>query len=360
MTNLRNCRILLVDDSRTNIDMLVSALENDYKLGVASDGESALAYAKTHPLDLILLDIVMPGLDGFEVCRRLRQDPVTTNIPVIFITALDDAEDKTRGIEIGAVDYITKPFDLAEVKARVRTHLSLRLAQEALKIQNVVLEVKVKERTKELRKNQQDLLLRLGLVAEFRDPSATVHLRRISALARLLGEAAGLAEERYATISLACIAHDVGMIAVPQDILGSPGKLSRQDFDRVKAHPAIGAQLLSGSRSKLVREAETIAASHHERWDGSGYPRGLSKDSIPLSARITAICDVFDSMISERPYREALSMEQAFEAIRGGAGTLFDPDLVGSFFQVQEKIVRVAAEESVRTVEEKAETTLRY
>lgn len=356
MTDLSNSRILLVDDTRANIDILVRALKNEYKLGVATDGETALAYARSHPLDLILLDIVMPGIDGFEVCRQLKGDPQTANIPVIFITALDDAKDKTRGIEIGAVDYITKPFDVAEVKARVKTHLSLRVAQEALKIQNIVLEVKVKERTRDLRKNQEDLLLRLGLVAEFRDPAATAHLRRMSSYTRIVGQAAGLSEAVRDTVSLACIAHDVGMIAVPHDILRSREELSKRQFDTIKSHPIIGAQLLSGSKSKLVREAEQIAASHHERWDGSGYPRGLSQADIPLSARIVAVCDVFDAMISDRPYRQALPMEQAFDTVRGGAGVQFDPDVVRAFFQVQEEIVRVAAEDSVRPVEGKSKT----
>jgi len=328
MADLGQCKILAVDDSKENLDILTRTLGKDYLLATAMDGPQALAYAAGHSLDLVLLDVVMPQMDGFEVCRRLKADPVTTNIPIIFITSMDDPRDKTKGFDAGAVDYITKPFDITEVKARVKTHLSLRVAQEALKIQNIVLEVKVRERTKEMRKVQQELFERLGRVAEVRDPTVPGHLRRISAYTRLIAKAAGLTDEVVEDLSLASMAHDLGKIGIPAAILFKPQKLTSDEFAAVKTHAALGGQLLAGSRSKLIQLAETIAVSHHEKWDGSGYPKGLAGEAIPLPGRIVGLCDVLDALVMDRPYKKAWSLDQALKEIRAGSGQHFDPALI--------------------------------
>ena len=219
MNNLSNCKILLVDDVKTNIDLLVNALKDKYRLRVALDGNKAIEYAKISRVDLILLDIVMPKMNGFEVCKILKEDQSTSEIPIIFITGMDDLKDKTRGFEIGAVDYITKPFDITEVKARVKTHLNLKISQETLRNQNIILDEKVKERTKELSQTQLEILERLGLAAEWRDNETGQHIKRLGQYCMLLGEAAGLPPKDCHTLALASTMHDIGKIGIPDTIL---------------------------------------------------------------------------------------------------------------------------------------------
>ncbi len=331
MNSLSHCKVLLVDDTKTNIDVLIQALRNDYKLGVALNGLKAIEYARTHKPDLILLDILMPGIDGYEVCEKLKADEATSQIPIIFITAMDSPDHKTRGFEIGAVDYITKPFDATEVKARVKTHLSLKIAQEALKNQNIILEEKVRERTRELEETQIEILNRLTMAAEYRDKKTGNHIRRVSEYCRLLGEAAGLSPEEYNVIALASTMHDIGKIGISDIILLKAGPLSQDERDIMETHTNIGADILSGSSRKLLKAAEVIAMTHHEKWDGTGYPLGLKGKEIPLSGRIVAICDVFDALISERPYKKPWGMEEAVKNIISEKGGHFDPELVELF-----------------------------
>jgi putative two-component system response regulator len=337
----RQCKILLVDDTKTNLDLLIQTLRDDHKLAAALDGKKAIEYAKNNPLDLILLDIMMPEMDGFEVCRRLKEDPTTSTIPIIFITALDASKDKTRGFEIGAVDYITKPFDILEVKARVRTHLNLKLAQEALRNQNVVLEERVLERTKQIADTQNEILERLGLAAELRDCETGQHIKRMSEFCRLMSKAVKFSSEERNNFALASTMHDVGKIGIPDTILLKPGKLTEEEFTVIKKHPAIGARILSGSRSKLLQASETISLTHHEKWDGTGYPGGLRGEEIPLIGRITCICDVFDALISERPYKKAWPVEKAIEEIRLGSGTHFDPALVDLLVSMKAELMKI-------------------
>ncbi|MCK5100123.1 MAG: response regulator, partial [Desulfobacteraceae bacterium] len=219
MKNINDCMILLVDDTKSNVDVLVHALKDIYKLGVTLNGEDAIRFAEKKQPDLILLDIVMPGIDGFEVCRRLKEKLDTKDIPIIFITAMDDLSHKTKGFDFGAVDYITKPFDITEVKARVKTHLTLKLAQEALKNQNIILEEMVQERTAELRKAQIEVINRLGKAAEYRDQNTGTHINRMSRYCRLMGKALGLSREEYDRLDLASTMHDVGKIGISDNIL---------------------------------------------------------------------------------------------------------------------------------------------
>lgn len=338
MENLEKCKILLVDDTKTNIDVLIQALRNDYKLGVALNGFKALEYVKANKPDLILLDILMPGIDGFEVCRQLKEDPGTREIPIIFITAMDSSGDKTKGFEIGAVDYIIKPFDITEVKARVKTHLSLKLAQQALKQQNLILDEKVRERTRELEKLQVDIIKRLGLAAEYRDENTGVHIQRVSEFCLVLGMAAGLDEQEAKTLSLASTMHDVGKIGISDNILLKQGRLTPEEYDVMKNHTTIGAGLLSGSEYELLQTAEIIALNHHEKWNGTGYNQKLKGEDIPLYGRIACICDVFDALITKRPYKEAWSFEKALQEIKDCSGIHFDPGLVELFLKLEPKL----------------------
>jgi putative two-component system response regulator len=338
MKTINDCMILLVDDTKSNVDVLVNALKDTYKLGVSLNGEDAVRFSRQKMPDLILLDIIMPGTDGFEVCRQLKDDQLTKDIPVIFITAMDDLNHKTKGFDFGAVDYITKPFDITEVKARVRTHLTLKLAQEALKNQNTILEEMVRERTKELRKAQIEVINRLGKAAEYRDQDTGTHINRMSKYCRLMGKALGLSREEYDRLDLASTMHDVGKIGISDNILLKPGKLDGKEWESMQTHTQIGEKLLSGGTSHLLDVARIIAMTHHEKWDGTGYHQKLKGKEIPLAGRITCICDVFDALISRRPYKDPWPVEQALEEIKKGSGIFFDPDLVKVFMSLESEI----------------------
>jgi len=334
-----NRRILLVDDTKANIDILVQSLKDDYKLGVALDGKKAIEYTQSNSLDLILLDILMPGMDGFEVCKRLKENPSTSDIPIIFITAMDDPAHKREGLSIGAVDYITKPFDISEVKARVKTHLTLKVTQESLKNKNLILEEKVRQRTRELKETQVEIINRLSLASKFRDCGTGQNVLRISHLAEMLGRKAGLCAEEAERLALSSTLHDAGKIGISDSILMKKGKLTEDEWSHMKEHTNIGSRLLAGSNSQLMQDAQTIALTHHEWWDGTGYNRGLKGEEIPLIGRIVAICDVFDALISERPHKEPWPLAQAFEEIQSRSGTHFDPRLVEIFIEMKQAVI---------------------
>jgi putative two-component system response regulator len=336
-----DCLVLLVDDAKSNVDVLVNALKDTYKLGVSLNGEDALRFAKQNLPDLILLDIIMPGTDGFAVCDRLKSDPLTRDIPIIFITAMDDLTHKTKGFDAGAVDYITKPFDITEVKARVKTHLTLKLAVEALKNQNAILEEMVVERTRELRKAQIEVINRLGKAAEFRDQDTGTHINRMSKYCRLMGKALGLSREEYDRLDLASTMHDVGKIGISDNILLKPGKLDNKEWESMRSHTRIGEELLSGGTSQLLEVARIIAMTHHEKWDGTGYHQHLKGKDIPLAGRITCICDVFDALISRRPYKDPWPVDQALAEIKNGSGVFFDPELVEVFLSLEPEIRKI-------------------
>jgi len=341
VSDVRGRRILVVDDTRTNITVLLEMLRDDYKLGVAMNGPKALEYARTQQPDLILLDVMMPGMDGYQVCRELKRDPRTRDIPVMFISAVKEARNKTEGLNSGGVDYITKPFDVSEVKARVTTHLTLKLAQERLKDQNAILDQKVRERTRELRNTQIEVVTRLCLAAEFRDTETGFHIKRISHYTALIAAQLQLEPEQQELIFHASSMHDVGKIGIPDDILLKPGKLLDTEWTIMKQHAEIGARMLEGGSSKLLRMAHDIALTHHERWDGTGYPRGLGGEDIPLPGRITSLCDVFDALTSRRPYKEPWPVDAAVQEILAGRGTQFDPAVVDAFCSMQDSFVRV-------------------
>ena len=353
MSDLSQCTVLVVDDTEANLDMLVETLGNDHEVMAAVDGPSALEIAREETPDLILLDIVMPGMDGYDVCAKLKQDKTTADIPVIFLTSLAEVENKTRGFEAGAVDYVTKPFEALEVRARVRTHLSLTLAKRELAHQNEILEEKVKERTRELVMTQDVTIHALASLAETRDNETGGHIRRTQDYVRILAEEIkhdrGLNATTIDLLHKSAPLHDVGKVGVPDAILLKPAKLTSEEFEEMKKHAELGMKAilvaerhLGQQDSSFLSLAREIAWTHHEKWDGSGYPRGLAGEEIPLSGRLMALADVYDALISCRVYKAAFSHAKAVNIILEGRGTHFDPRVVDAFMARQEEFRQTA------------------
>lgn len=315
-------RLLLVDDEPTNLQVLRHLLQADYRLLFATDGHRALEVARQQHPDLILLDVMMPQLDGHSVCRALKQDPCTATIPVVFITALTDHDDEARGLEMGAVDYITKPISGPVVRARVRTHLSLVHMDE-------------------LRETRLQIVQRLGRAAEYKDNETGMHVIRMSHYAQQLALAAGYSPAWAEDLLNAAPMHDVGKIGIPDAILRKPGKLDASEWDVMRRHPEIGAQIIGEHTSGLLQLAHSIALNHHEKWDGSGYPRGLAAEAIPIEARMVALADVFDALTARRPYKEPWSLENTLAHIQDQAGQHFDPELVPLFVGLVPQLLEI-------------------
>ncbi len=313
--------VLVVDDIAENIQVLHGLLGETYKVKAATDGLKALQiiHSGTKP-DIILLDVMMPHMDGFEVCRRLKADPRTSSIPVIFVTARTESVDEELGFELGAVDYITKPYSPPIVKSRVRAHLSLYDQQRHL-------EELVQERTREIEQTRLAVIRCLGKAAEYKDNETGMHVVRMSWYSKFLAEAAGANEDWVELLFNAAPMHDVGKIGIPDSILCKPGKLTPEENEVMRQHVSMGGGILGEQNSKLLTLAIEVAETHHEKWDGSGYPKGLKGEDIPLSGRIVAIADVFDALTSERPYKEAWTVEKALTFIEDHAGDHFDPEI---------------------------------
>ncbi len=318
--------VLIVDDNPTNIDLLVSTLGNEYRLGVAINGPRTLEYVSRQKPDIILLDIMMPGMNGFEVCSHMKADPETRDIPIIFITAVNDVSRKIKGFELGAVDYITKPFLAEEVRERVRTHLALKSMREQLADRNVNLELMVREKTIELEKMLEATISTITRMAEIRDPYTSGHQERVADLACAIAKHMGFSKDRIRAVELAGILHDIGKIRVPTSIMNRPGKLLEIERELLKIHPEVGYKLLK--RIPFTMPVADIVLQHHERIDGSGYPSGLKGDQILLEARILAVADVTEAQSSYRPYRPALGIDVALAEISKNSGKLYDPQVV--------------------------------
>jgi putative two-component system response regulator len=318
--------ILIVDDNATNIDLLVNTLKAEHRLGIAKSGAKALEFAARQKPDLVLLDIMMPEMDGYEVCRRLKADPQTAAIPVIFITALSETGDKTRGFDLGAVDYITKPFQAAEVMARVRTHLSLEEMRRELSAQNLLLEGKVEQKTAEIRAMLEASIRAMTLMVEIRDPYTAGHQQRVAQLACAIAWKMGLAAEAVEGIRIAALLHDVGKIRIPVSILSRSGSLLDAEFQMLKIHPQVSYEILKNI--PFPWPVAQMAYQHHERLDGSGYPRGLSAAEILPEAKILAVADAVEANSSYRPYRPAHGIEAALALIEDQQGTRYDAQVV--------------------------------
>jgi putative two-component system response regulator len=327
--------VLIVDDTPMNISVLVGLLKQDYKTVVAKDGDQALnrVFSGNMP-DLILLDVMMPGIDGYEVCQRLKEDPRSRHIPVIFISAMNDVGDEEKGLLVGAVDYITKPISPPIVLARVKTHLALAMQRKEL-----LREVSI--RTDELANSRRELIRRLGLAAEYKDNETGLHVQRMAEYCRLIALDMGFSEMDADTLASAAPMHDIGKLGIPDEILCKPGRLTPDEFEVIKGHPEIGAKILENPDSELLTVARQVALFHHEKWDGSGYPHGLKGEEIPLSARIAALADVFDALVSERPYKRAWTMDATLQLFEEQKGLHFDPNVVEAFNRILPQVLEV-------------------
>lgn len=325
--------IMLVDDVPENIAVLSEVLQPEYKVRAATHGRRALEIATRPPLpDLILLDIALPEIDGYAICRLLKENPKTSHIPIIFVTAHVHPDDEAKGLELGAVDYITKPIRPAIVRQRVKTHLTLYQHQK-------MLEQEVQRRTQELQTSRLHVIQRLGKAAEFRDNETGLHVVRMSHYAQALAYSYTSDATWSELILNAAPMHDVGKIGIPDKILLKPGKLDSDEWETMKTHPQIGADIIGEPESELLLTAREIALTHHERWNGSGYPHGLAAEDIPLVGRVVAVADVFDALTTQRPYKRAWAVKDAVELIERDSGSHFDPTLVQHFLKILPQIL---------------------
>ena len=309
MMSLTATSILIVDDETANLQLLRQILQDDYQVAFARTGQEALDHARQHHPNLILMDVMMPGMTGYEACRRLKADPQTAAIPVVFVTALNGTHDEVAAFSAGGVDFINKPVSPLTVKARVRTHLSLVHVEE-------------------LKATRLQIVQRLARAAEYRDNDTGQHVVRMSLYAYTLAIGYGLSEAVADDLLNASPMHDIGKIGIPDHILGKPGPLNAEEWVTMRKHPMIGAEIIGEHTNSMLRMAREIALCHHEKWDGSGYPGGLMGEEIPISARIVAVADVFDALTSRRPYKHAWPVDEALAHIRAQSGLHFDPALV--------------------------------
>ncbi len=352
----RQATILIVDDTVDNIILLKEVLRNTYRIKVAVSGQMALEVAQRgDELDLILLDVMMPGMDGYEVCRRLKQDPRTADIPIIFLTTKNEERDEQQGLDLGAEDYITKPLSPAIVQARIRNHLHLKTLRDFLKDKNEYLEKEVARRTMEVQQIQDVTMVALGSLAETRDNETGNHIRRtqhyVRALALRLRDKRRfrnfLTDENIELLYKSAPLHDIGKVGIPDSILMKPGKLTPEEFDIMKTHTTLGQAAIAAAEKRLdcpvtfLHFAREIAGSHHEKWDGSGYPCGCSGADIPIPALLMAIPDVYDALISKRVYKDAFPHEEAVEIIRKGSGSHFDPEVLSAFIDICPQFVEI-------------------
>ncbi len=336
MTNLENDKmvVLTVDDTPINLDVLKGILADEYNVKAAINGHIALKIAEKQKPDIILLDVMMPELDGYEVCKKLKANPLTATIPVIFVTAMQASEDEQKGFDVGAVDYITKPVNPSIVKARVKTHLALANQQKAC--QRII-----EQQTYDLQANQKAAIHMLSEAGHYNDTDTGAHIWRMAAYSAALAEAADWSVEQVEMLKLSAPMHDTGKIGIPDNILKAPRKLTPDEWQVMKTHTCIGHKILSQSQTPIFIMAQEIALSHHEKWDGNGYPEGLIAEDIPESARIVAIADVFDALTMKRPYKKAWPVDEAFGLIEENGGTHFDPKLVQLFLAIKENIIQL-------------------
>jgi putative two-component system response regulator len=330
--NKNGLRILVVDDILENIQLIADVLKGEgYQISFARSGQQALESVAAMPPDLILLDIMMPDMDGYETCRKLKANPATVKIPVIFVTAMGEVADESQGFEIGAVDYVTKPVSMPILLARVKTHLALYDQQR--NTENLV-----QLRTSELEKSQTAAISMLGEAGHYNDTDTGSHIWRMADYSAAIARSAMWHVDKAAMLKLAAPMHDTGKIGIPDPILKKPAKLDADEWKIMKTHSEIGHSILSKSDSLLFHLAAEVALCHHEKWDGNGYPRGLKEEEIPESARIVAIADVFDALTMKRPYKKAWTIEEAFDEIKKSAGNHFDPALCEDFFRAETEI----------------------
>lgn len=349
--------ILVIDDTPANLTSMRAMLKDDYNVKLANSGERGLAIAFSDmSLDLILLDIMMPDMNGYEVCTRLKQAPQTRDIPVIFLTAKTETQDEQKGLELGAIDYIVKPVSPPIVLARVKNHLILKEATDFLRDKTAYLEAEVQRRTREIVAIQDVTIQIVTSLAETRDPDTGNHIRRTQSYVKVLAEKLKthprfthtLTSYNIEMLHKSAPLHDIGKVGIPDNVLLKPSKFKPEEFEIMKKHTNLGFDAIKqaehqlGTKMDFLQMAKEIALSHHERWDGSGYPQGLVGDNIPLSARLMAVADVYDALISHRIYKKGISHKKAVDIITQGKGTHFDPDIVEAFIEIQDEFNKIA------------------
>ena len=365
--------VLVVDDTPDNLTLITNLLKDRYRTKIATNGEKALKVAVTGtPPDLVLLDIMMPVMDGYEACRRLKADRKTSGIPVIFLTAKTEEADETLGFEAGAVDYITKPISPPILLARVETHLQLKAVRDFLVDKAVFLEEEVLKRTREVQTIQDVTIVAMASLAETRDNETGNHIRRTQNYVRVLAKQMQthprfrdvLTDETIELLYKSAPLHDIGKVGIPDRILLKPGKLTPEEFEIMKTHTTLGRDAILAAEARLdvsntfLSLAREIAYSHQEKWDGSGYPEGLSGDDIPVSARLMAVADVYDALISRRVYKAPLSHDDAVAVIVEGSGAHFDPDLVAGFVELESEFRAIAQQFSDSDAEIRAKARM--
>ncbi|NWF91671.1 MAG: two-component system response regulator [Syntrophaceae bacterium] len=346
----KRAKILVVDDEDRNLRLMTLLLTSfGYEVATASNGREALEKVRESPPDMILLDIMMPQMDGFEVARELKREDETRIIPVVMVTALNEVEDRVKALEAGADDFLSKPVDKSELRARVQSLLKVKAYNDHMRNYQKELEAEVAKRTaqlrqafKKLREVSLESICHLCRAAEYRDENTGDHIKRMSYYASAVARKMGLSKQTVEDLLYTVPMHDAGKIGIPDHILLKPGKLNDEEWEIMRQHTVMGAQILAGSGARFIKLAQTIALTHHERWDGSGYPKGLKGSKIPLVGRIAAIADVFDALTSKRPYRvKPFSVEEAFNYIREESGRHFDPKVVDAFFAAKDEIMRI-------------------
>lgn len=342
-------KILMVDDDQMVVDTTGQFLsEHGFMFNGTPTGKEGVAKAKEIRPDLIILDILMPGMDGFEACRLLKNDPSTARIPVVMFTAYNDRESRIRGLQAGAADFLEKPVDFTELLVRVENILKVKKYQDFLEEHGRILEKKVRERTEQFREAVLDTAQRLTLASEYRDVDTYNHVRRIGLYAEVLARETGMGAETAEVIANAAPMHDIGKVGIPDTILLKQGELTSEEFEIIKTHTTIGARILRGSTSPYLKAAEVIALTHHERWDGSGYPQGLKGEKIPIEGRIVNLVDMYDALRSKRPYKPSFNHENAVHLITGNGPVIrpehIDPELLRVFHRCSGKFREIFEE----------------
>jgi putative two-component system response regulator len=368
--------ILAVDDTPDNLSLITGLLKDIYKVKVANSGEKALKIVRSeNPPDLILLDIMMPGMNGYEVCKELKADALTRDIPIIFLTAMTSTEDEKLGLDLGAVDYITKPISPPIVLSRLKTHLQIKASADFLKDKNVFLETEVAKRTREVMAIQDVTILAMASLAETRDNDTGNHIRRTQFYLKALAEhlkdhprfSHFLTDNMINMLFKSAPLHDIGKVGIPDRILLKPGRFEPEEFTIMKTHTTLGRDAIQHAEDQLGTEVEflmyakEIAYYHQEKWDGSGYPTGKAGDDIPISARLMAVADVYDALISRRVYKEGMPHSKAVQIISESRGTHFDPDVTDAFIALADEFKTIASRfaDSDDDMAKKAETLQR-
>ncbi|RQD70306.1 MAG: response regulator [Tindallia sp. MSAO_Bac2] len=340
---IKNAKILIVDDLKTNIFIIEKMLRSGgYKnfQSIMDSREAIPAYIEMKP-DIVLLDLMMPHMDGFEVMEGLQKIEADGFLPVLVLTANDDMVNQNMALSMGARDFLGKPFEKTETLNRIRNILETRILYNQLNVEKNNLEEKVNIRTRELQESQMEMAIRLAKAGEFRDNETGNHDLRVGLYAECIGQSLGMKASETEKLRFTVPLHDIGKIGIPDRILLKPGKLTDDEWAMMKDHTTIGGQILIGGNSDFIKTAEEIALSHHEKWDGSGYPCGIQGNKIPLAGRIAAICDVFDALVSDRPYKKAWPISKAIEEIKSQSGKHFDPVLVEAFLQEIDQIIKI-------------------